>query len=133
MGYPYQQHHILLCKASFCVHNTQNISYPTTAVNYLHRSCPTSIDYASPVWIALPQHLIDDLVKLSKRFHRVIHDPTCACTRTTDIKCRMLTLAKRLFQNVEAHVEHPIHRLIPTKNPRNRQYNIQYLLYRVAY
>lgn len=84
------------------------------------------IYYAAPVWIALPNNLVNKLSKLCKRFHKIIHGYNCDCTQITDVKTKLFDIAKKLFLQAKSNPNHPLFDLIPLTNRRNNHYHMEY-------
>ena len=80
-------------------------------------------DYCSPVFVKLPQNLIDKLQRAERRAHRIIYGDACNCDCDLDgfVK-RRISLSKRLFSNIAHSPNHILTSLMPNILPHNKRY-----------
>lgn len=84
------------------------------------------IEFASPLFVALPEYLNDKLLRFFKRCHRIVHGFACECDIFLHLVERRYIAASKLFKAAEENPEHALHQIIPERLPRSNQYYIKF-------
>ena len=82
------------------------------------------MEYGSPVWNNLGIVLSNELERLQKRAHRIIHGE-CNCIFPSLTNRRNL-LSLKILLAAESDNQHPLHRIVPHRISRNRLFNIEH-------
>ena len=83
------------------------------------------LEYGSSVFVDLPVGLLTTINLFLRRCHRLIHTPDCTCP-FDNYKSRINYLAVKLFNGAASNNNHPLHSLIPNRNPRTGKYQVEH-------
>ena len=84
------------------------------------------IEFASPLFVALPVYLDTRILHFLKRCHRLVHGFECECTMFSQLVTRRNNAAVKLFRAAEHNPQHSLHHIIPARLPKSKQYNISF-------
>jgi len=80
------------------------------------------LNYASELFINLPQHLTHVIDKICKRVHSIVCHPNCKCPLFDMPSSIRLKKSINLYLKAHCDTCHPIHSLIPEKLPKSRKF-----------
>ena len=84
------------------------------------------LNYAAPLFVALPMKITRKIDCFVKRCHRTIHQKDCSCGLATSFREMLIGNSKKLFFSAASSQSHPLHALIPLRLPRTGHFNIEY-------
>jgi len=80
------------------------------------------LNYASELFINLPQHLNHVIDKICKRVHSIVCHPNCNCPLFELPSCVRIKQSINLYLKAHCDTSHPIHNLIPKKLPKSGKF-----------